>query len=129
MSLNDEPVALQTVFGDVVLVELVKPSAPIRQDLALGDVGDAALLVLQLAAVDHNGICLGDIAHERIVRGVHGPLAQGYHAAIGALAGAGVDGGENGHAHAGGLLGSISLRASHLAHGDDVGIEAKGDVQ
>ena len=66
-------------------------------------------------------------AHECIVRGIHGPLAQGYHAAISALAGAGVDGGENGHAHAGGLLGGISLRASHLAHGDDVGIEAKGE--
>ena len=26
-------------------------------------------------------------------------------------------------------LGSISLRASHLAHGDDVGVETKGNVQ
>ena len=40
-----------------------------------------------------------------------------------------MDGGENGHSHAGGLLGGIGLRAAHLTHGDDVGIKAKGDVQ
>ena len=40
-----------------------------------------------------------------------------------------MDGGENGHAHAGGLLGGIGLWAAHLAHSDDIRIETKGDVQ
>ena len=40
-----------------------------------------------------------------------------------------MDGGENSHTDTGGFLSRIGLRAAHLTHGDDVGIETKGDVQ
>ena len=40
-----------------------------------------------------------------------------------------MDGGENGHTHTGGFLGSIGLRAAHLTNCDDVGVETKGNVQ
>ena len=117
------------VVRDVILIELVKSAASIRQDFAFGDVGDTALLILQLAAVDHNRVCLGDISHEGIVRGVHGTFAEGHHTAVGTLAGIGVDSGQHRNAHTGSLLRRIGLRAAHLAHADDVRIETQGNIQ
>ena len=117
------------VVRDVILIELVKSAASIRQDFAFGDVGDTALLILQLAAVDHNRVCLGDISHEGIVRGVHGTFAEGHHTAVGTLAGIGVNSSQHRNAHTGGLLRRIGLRAAHLAHADDVRIETQSDIQ
>ena len=117
------------VVRDVILIELVKSAASVRQDLAFRDVGDAPLLVLQLAAVDHNGIRLGDISHEGIVRGIHSAFAERHHAAVGTLAGIGVNGSQHRNAHTGGLLRRIGLRAAHLAHADDVRIETQSDIQ
>ena len=117
------------VVRDVILIELVKSAASVRQDLTFRDVGDAALLILKLSAINHNGICLGDISHEGIVRGVHGAFAEGHHAAVGALAGIGVDSGQHRNAHTGSLLCCIGLRAAHFAHADDVRIEAQGNIQ
>ena len=129
LALNDEVVVHKMVVRDVILIELVKPATSIRQDLAFGDVGDTALLILQLAAVDHNGVRLGDIAHEGVIRSIHGALAEGHHAAVGPLAGIGVNGSQHRNAHTGSLLRRIGLRAAHLAHADDVRIETQGNIQ
>ena len=117
------------VVRDVILIELVKSAASIRQDFAFGDVGDTALLILQLAAVDHNRVCLGDISHEGIVRGVHGTFAEGHHTAVGTLAGIGVDSGQHRNAHTGSLLRRVGLRAAHFAHADNIGVETQSDIQ
>ena len=117
------------VVRDVILIELVKSAASVRQNLTFRDVGDAALLILKLSAINHNGIRLGDISHEGIVRGIHSAFAEGHHAAVGTLAGIGVNGSQHRNAHTGGLLRRIGLRAAHLAHADDVRIETQSDIQ
>ena len=128
VSLNDKFVILHVILRDDIAEQRVVAAIPIGQDLAFHDLHHAALLVLQLLAEDHDGVCLRHIAEKRFVRHIHGSFAQGHHAAVGRLAGVGVDGGQHRHAHAGGLLRGIGLGAAHLTHHQDVRVEAQADI-
>lgn len=50
LALNDEVVVLQMVVRDVILIELVKSAASVRQNLTFRDVGDAALLIVKFSS-------------------------------------------------------------------------------
>ena len=116
------------VFRDNIAEQRVVAAIPIGQDLTFHDLHHAALLIFQLLAEDHDGVCLRHIAEKRFIGHIHGSFAQGHHAAVGRLAGVGVDSGQHRHAHAGGLLRGIGLGTAHLAHHQDVRVEAQADI-
>ena len=128
MSFDDEFAVLHVVFRDDIAEQRVVAAIPIGQDLAFHDLHHAALLVLQLLAEDHDGVCLRHIAEKRFIGHIHGSFAQGHHAAVGRLAGVGVDGSQHRHTYAGGLLRGIGLGTAHLAHHQDIWVEAQADI-
>ena len=86
-SFDDEFAVLHVVFRDDIAEQRAVAAIPIGQDLAFHDLHHAALLVLQLLAEDHDGVCLRHIAEKRFIRHIHGSFAKGHHAAVGRLAG------------------------------------------
>jgi len=117
------------VLCDMVSENGVILPGSVRQNLALHDLHEPTLFVLELLAENDQRVCLCDVVHEGSVGHIHGTLTQRDHAAIGRLAGIGMDGGQNCDTGSGRLLRRVCLGSAHFANHQNVRVKAQRDVQ